>query len=365
MSAAAQDALARSHTITARATVTSPLGTTLQLPVAGGEVTVDAGSAVRRTATIEVDPRFWPVSPLDLLAPFGSEAVLEYGIGLPDRTIEWIPLGVFRLDTSTREKPYSGSGAISVALVDRSAAVAEDIFDTPTQTVSGATHVAEITRLIQRTLGTGQAVNDTTGSTQVAPITELDKDPWSDGVEKLATAIGAEVFFDQLGVAQIRPQPTLDNSPVWMVSTGDYGTLIKVTERLTRKDVYNRVIASGQRSDGTTPVFAAVSDTNIKSPTYYGGPFGRKPRRYSSPLLTTVAQCTTTATALLARVLGTGVQLDMQGLVNPALDAGDVITAVRGNTRTVHILDKVNIPLTPDGVQQLGTRSLDWPDDTT
>lgn len=362
LSAAARDALLRPHAMAVTATITSPVGSYLDLPVAGGEVVVDATSAVRRTATLQADPRYWPVSPTDLLAPFGSEAFIQYGIGLPDGTFEWVPLGVFTLSTTARTRPYADSGAVEVTLEDRAARISDDIFDAPTQTVSGATNVAEITRLIQRTLGITVAVTDATGSAQVAPVTELDKDPWVDGIEKLADALGAECFFDQQGIPVIRLQPTLLDASQWTVSEGELGTLTKIGEKLTRADAYNRVIASGQRSDGTTPAFAVVSDLDPHSPTYYLGPFGHKPYRYSSPLLTTVPQCTTTATALLARVAGTGVQLDLENIVNPALDAGDVIQAVRGSSVTTHILDKVNIPLTPDGTQQLGTRSTDLPD---
>jgi hypothetical protein len=317
---------------------------------------------VRRTATLQADPSFWPSRPSDLLAPYGSEAVIEYGIVLTSGAIEWVPLGRFSLDETSRTRPVSGSADVTVALVDRSARVAEDRFDSPTQTVASATCVAEIRRLIQETLGVGVTVTDLTGSTQVAPQMEMDKERWADGVEKLADAIGAEVFFDRLGQGVIRLQPTLADAPVWTITTGPTDSnLLSAKEKLSRAGVYNRVVASGQRTDGTAPVFAGVSDINPNSPTLYGGAFGKRPRFYSSPLLTTVPQCTAAATALLERVRGLGVQIEMEQLVNPALDAGDVIQLVQGGVVTTHIVDQVSIPLTPDGSQSLGTRSSDLP----
>jgi len=363
LSTQARIAITQSHAMTARVTVYSPTtGVHPDLPISGGQVTVDAKSQVRRTATLQADPSFWPARPSDLLAPFGSEAAIEYGIVLPSGTIEWVPLGMFSLETTSRQRPVSASADVTVDLVDRSSRVAEDRFDAPVQTVAGATVVAEIRRLIQATLGTGVPVTDLTGSTQIAALLEIDRNRWPDGIEKLADAIGAETFFDVLGMGVIRPQPTLADPPVWTITTGDSDSnLLTAKDTLTRKEVYNRAIASGQRSDGTLPVYAAVSDTDPNSPTLYGGPFGRKPRFYSSPLLTTVAQCTTTATALLERVRGLGVQIAMEQLVNPALDAGDVITAIQDGVATTHIIDSCSVPLTPDGTQGLGTRSNDMP----
>lgn len=363
ISSAARIALNQSHSMTARATVYSPTsGVFFDLPIAGGQVTVDSTSQVRRTATLTADPTYWPARPTDLLAPFGAEATIEYGIVLSTGAVEWVPLGRFSLDSTSRVRPVSGDAGITVDLVDRAQRVAEDRLDAPQQTVAGATCVAEIRRLIQETLGVGVAVIDLTGSTQVAAQMEISRDRWSDGIEKLADAIAAETFFDVNGQGVIRPQPTLTGPPVWTITTGATdSSLVTVKEKLSRDGVYNRVVASGQRTDGTAPVYAAVSDTDPTSPTYYGGPFGKKPRFYSSPLLTTVPQCSAAAMALLDRVRGLGVQIEMETLVNPALEAGDVILLVQDGITTTHLVDKVTVPLTPDGTQSLGTRSNDLP----
>lgn len=362
LSSAALDSLYRSHTMVVRCDIYSPAGNILNLPIAGGEVQVDAGSQVRRTATLSADPAFWPDSPTDLLAPFGSEAKLFRGVRFSRTRVEYAPLGVFTLDETSRVRPAADKGDLTVSLSDRSQRIADDRPDAPTQTISGNTVAGEITRLIRLTLGVDQEVIDRTGSTQVCPVTEYEGSPW-ELIEKLADSIAAEVFFDVLGRAIIRPQPTLTDSPVWTVMDGQLGNLVKIIEKLTRKTVYNRIIASGQRSDNTPPVYAVSTDTDLRSPTYYGGPFGRRPYRYSSPLLTTVAQCQSTADALLARTIGAGYSIDLEALVNPALDAGDVMTRVVDGVARNHILDKFNVPLAPDGTQQLGTRSDSLPTD--
>lgn len=358
LSTAAGLALTQSHGMSARATVYSPTFGVLDLPIAGGSVTADATSMVRRTATILADPAHWPRSPQDLLAPYGSYCQVDYGIVLPSGDTEWVPLIFGLLDSAQRQRPLSGSGEVTVSLVDLSAQVAEDRFDTPTQTVSGATVVAEITRLIHETLP-NVTVTDRTGSTQLAPVLDMERERWRDGVEKLAEAIAAEVYFDQQGVAVIRPVPTLDDPPVWRVTSGEMGNLLTARDTLSRQRVYNRVIVSGQRSDGTAPAYAVVTDTT--SPTYWGGPFGKRPRFYTSPLLTTNGQCTTTGQSLLARAQGAGVVVEHETLVNPALEPGDVVV---GDDGTTYILDRLTTPLTPEGTQPLDTRSDDLPPET-
>lgn len=362
LSTAAKTALVESHGIHVRATVYSPTFGMLELPVSDGQVEADATRLVRRTATLQADPRHWPRSPRDLLAPYGSSCQLEYGIALRSGAVEWVPVMFGLLDEAQRQRPLTGSAEVTVKLVDRAARVADDRLDAPTQTRPGALVTAEIRRLIRESLGPAVAVTDRTGSRRVAAVMEIARLRWADGIERLADAIGAEVYFNPQGAAVIRPQPTLEDPVVWQIATGAAGTITAARDRLSREGVYNKVIASGQRTDGTPPVHAAVWDTDPDSPTFYGGPFGRKPRFYSSPLLTTEAQCASAAAALLARTKGVAARVEFDTLVNPALEPGDVIDCVADDgTVTRHILDTVTVPLEPGETQALRTRSPDLP----
>lgn len=362
LSTAARQIIAASHSRTVRATAFgASIGRMDNLPISGGTVTVDATSQVRRTATVTIaDPTLWPADPLDILSPFGSELLLEYGIVLPGRGTEWVPLIRGTIVAAGRQRPYrSGDGPITLSLADRSLRVAEDRLDSPAQTVSGALATAEIRRLIQETLGVGVTVADLTGSTQIAPVMEIARERWREGVEKLADAIGAECFADPQGRFVIRTQPQPTDPWAWEIRSGHGGAMVGKRESLTRERVYNRVVATGQRTDGTPPVRSAVSDDDPSSPTRWGGPFGRKSRYYSSPLLTTTGQCTTAATAILARAKGIAASVDIESIVNPALDAGDVIRVHDEGRWINHIIDKVTIPLSVGEAQSISTRSLD------
>jgi hypothetical protein len=332
------------------------------VPVVGGSVTATTTSQVRRSATLDVaDPQYWPSNPLAVLSALGSELQVEYGIQIPGGPIEWVPVIRGVITDVSRARPATGStAAFTATLADLSVKVAQMRFDQPVQTIAGATVVAEIRRLITEAVP-GATVTDLTGSTQVAAQMEMERERWSDGVEKLADAIGAEVYADPVGRFIIRPQPVITNIPVWTVSTGHSGNVVTLDEKTTRDLTYNKVVASGQRVDGTPPVWAAVADTDPASPTWIGGPFGTKTRFYVSQLLTTGPQCTTAATALLARTIGMHGSLTMSLITNPALDCGDVLSLRDGDRTSNHIIDSLTVPLGPREAQQITTRSLELP----
>lgn len=363
VSTAAQLTIMRSHSVDARATVFHPILGQRTVPFSSGSVTDDATSNVRRTAELTVDPRLWPKDPFDLLSPFGAWCLLEYGIVVPRIGTEWVPMGVFSLDDTSRTRPLSGDAGVMVRLVDFSARVAEHTFDAPTQTVAGATAAAEITRLVLRTFPDIGVINLSGALDRVVPQMEMQADPWVDGVEKLATAIQCEAFFDSLGRLVIRPQPTLNDVPVWYARTGLEGAnILSTRESLTRDKVYNRVRASGQRSDSIPAVSAIAQDTDPNSPTRVGGPFGTRTFKYASPLLTTTQQCTDTANALLQRKRGLRFNVDFDLLVHPGLRSGDVTRLDDEDLGSgAHIADKVVTPLGPEGGQQVTTRSDDLP----
>jgi hypothetical protein len=362
-STAAQVALTQSRSISIRATAyTAVLGAISDLPVTSGSVTVDATSQVRRIGTVGIGAGiYWPDDPLDILSPLGSELAVEYGILLPSGLTEWIPVIRGPITDVARSRPTTGNeAALTVTVADRSSKVAEARMDQPTQTVASATTVSEIRRLITEVLPT-VTVTDLTGSTQVAAQIDIERERWADGVEKLADSIGAEVFADPLGAFVIRPQPLLTNTPVWTVAAGAGGLLISIDEKKTRDLTYNRIVASGQRTDGIPPVWAVVSDTDPTSPTYINGPFGIKTRFFASPLLTTTAQCTSAATSWLARTTGMHGSVTLTVLPNPALDVGDVLLVRDGAVATAHIIDTLTVPLSPKDPQQITTRSLQLP----
>ncbi|HEY3481030.1 MAG TPA: DUF5047 domain-containing protein [Streptomyces sp.] len=358
-SAALQHAITGSHGVTLRVTAHTPTqGVLTGLPLTGGEIRVDCRSQVRRTGTLVFgDPSLWPADPADALTPFGSELQVEYGVVFADGTTEWVPVLYGAVQDAAIVRP---NGAVEVEVADLSQAIADDRLEGPGQTNTAATVVAEITRLIQETRPPA-VVTDRTGNTALASALVIERERWGDGVERLADAIGAEVYADTVGGFVIRPQPTLTDTWAWTVQGGGDGVLVKLQERATRERVYNKVIAFGQPQSGTVYTGTAV-DNDTASPTYYGGPFGKKPRFYSSPLLTSQAAADEAAATLLARFKGLQAAITLETLVNPALEGGDVIKVILPDGRSqTHLVDSFTLPLQVDSAMRITSRTLDLP----
>jgi hypothetical protein len=163
-------------------------------------------------------------------------------------------------------------------------------------------------------------------------------------LQGLATAIGAELYFDGDGVLVLRPA-TID-TPVLSLQTGEGGVVIAPERRWSRRDAVNRVVVSVENS-GETPVQREAFDNNPDSPTYYLGTFGKKTFRYSSPFVKTAEQAATVAESLLTQKLGTTRQAAFSMVPNPALEAGDVVrvTAPRVGIEVEDlVLDSLTIP---------------------
>jgi hypothetical protein len=160
----------------------------------------------------------------------------------------------------------------------------------------------------------------------------------------------------------VHPVATLADAAVWQVDAGASGVMVEAVRKTGRTQTYNAVVARGERLDGTLPVQATVVDSDSSSATWWDGPFGKKPRFYSSPLILDSGQAAGVAAALLAKVTGWTkvIVLDTPG--NPALDASDVILVKYpdGSTES-HIIDQLTIPLSPDGSMHITTRTYTPP----
>lgn len=329
---------------------------------AGGTVTVDCGSQIRRSCNLTIaDPALDPTTAQSLLAPYGTELAISRGIQYPGGLTEWVPLGWFRVDSAqTTRSGQHGATGIQVTARDRSAYIVEDEF-TATFASTQATVVAEIRSLMADAMPSHvPGLRDLTGDTTACPAQVYDQRSRADAIDALATSIGAEFFIAADGTPTLKKTPTAATAPVWTIDAGIVGVLIEADTSVDRGVIYNGWIVTGERTDGTAGAYALVTDTNVSSSTYWSGPFGRKPGRFSSPVLTSDAQCTSVGTALLARSAAAGWRIDLTAIPNPALDGSDVIVALLPDGRQqFHIVDGLTIPLDVAGAMPVRTRSND------
>jgi hypothetical protein len=114
---------------------------------------------------------------------------------------------------------------------------------------------------------------------------------------------------------------------------------------LTREARYNGVVATSAPQNETDPVLRAVA-VETTGPLQWDGPYGRRPRYYSSPLLTTQAQVQQAADSSLALQRGRAVKVEWDAVPNPALEPLDVVALLRpGGVPVPCVLMDVTVPL--------------------
>lgn len=318
------------------------------LLVLGGTVTVDEASKVRRTLSMTVaNTDLDPVAASDLLSPFTTDLRVWVGITLSDGSVESAPVGVFRLTSVTRS---SVRQALALAGSDYSWVVAQGRFLTPWVTTAGGLVSSEIAAIAQSAVP-GLPMLDLTGSRALTSAATWDREPW-DAVTQLAQSLGAEPFLAQSGLQLVlRPVPRVSGSPVWSCDAGSpTANLTDVSVGLSSDGVFNAVVAAS--SGPGAPVSAIAYQTT--------GPLAwsrvHRPRFYSSPMLTTVEQCQSAASAILARSVAFSRQIAPSAVPNPALDVGDLITVVLpSGAQEQRVVTRITIPLGP-GEMALETR---------
>ena len=331
----------------AGAVQTLPDGST-SLRVLGGSVTIDEGSKVRRTLSLQVaNTDLDPVQASDLLSPFTTDLRVWVGITLTDGTVESAPVGVFRLTSVARS---SVREALTLSGSDYSAVIARSRFLAPWVTAAGGLVTSEIAAIAQSVVP-GLPVLDLTGSRALTTAATWDREPW-DAVTQLAQSIAAEPFLSPSGLQLvIRPVPKVSGTSVWLCDAGSStANLVDVAVGLSSEGVYNAVVAS---SSGSGPLVSAIAYQS-------SGPLAwskiRAPRFYASPMLTTVDQCEAAAAGILARSVAYARQIAPQAVPNPALDVGDLVDVVLpSGAKEQRVITKIGLPLAP-AVMSLDTR---------
>ncbi|WP_244885049.1 DUF5047 domain-containing protein [Wenjunlia vitaminophila] len=320
-------------------------GAVVRLPHTGGSVTVDRGAAVRRTCTVTVsDTSLIPMTPSAEMAICGARLRILRGIQYADGTVETVPLGVFRVDSVSGDPDF---GPVAITGSGLEAIIGDDRFMAPYSTRANTAAVTAIAALVRESIP-GIVVVASVSDEPLGPRTwDREANRW-DAVRELATAVGADVYVDADGQVVVAELPDLLTAPiVWSVDAGPGGVLISAERGYSREGMHNVVVASGENTEtGSAPVSATAMDDDPGSPTYYLGPFGRVPRFYSSPTLTTVSLAQGAANKLLRDSVKLASTADITAVPNPCLEPGDVIRVTYGSgDRELHQVQSYTIDL--------------------
>ncbi|MFG3046217.1 DUF5047 domain-containing protein [Streptomyces sp. NPDC048241] len=321
----------------------------------GGSVTVDRAQANRRTCTVTAaDPSLIPRTPADQLATYGARLRISRGVDYGDGSSELVPVGVFRLDNVDGDIT---DGPVNLQGKDLSACVADDKLTQP-WTATG-TVVGAVTALIQRSLPDAAVIARITNTAIGSRTFDTQADPWA-ACQEIATAAGAEVYCDADGDVIIATLPDITTSPpVWAIEAVEGGAYIKGNRAMTSDKVFNGILASGENAtDAVPPVSYLAVDNDPGSPTYWGGPFGRRPDFYSSSTLTSTAACQQAANLKLAQAKTPNASGDISSLPNPALEPGDIVRVTHPDgSRELHQVAAFTVPLDVGGDFPIATIS--------
>lgn len=340
-------------------TGTTPTGT--EIGIVSGDVRSVATGMVRSTLSM-VTSEPWPISQGSLLAPYGNEIYVERGIDFGNGVKEWVGLGYYRIDTP--EQADVPDGTVQITAPDRMAGIIDATFLAPRQFIASMSRGDLVTLLITEVYPAAVISWDDTAVRDAplgrATIVEQDR---AGCLMDLVTSVGKIGYWRYDGVFRICDPPDITGPPAWTINAGDQGVMIGLDRSITRQGAKNAWVVTGEAGDTAPPARGVAVDNNPNSPTYYYGRFGPVPGYFSSPFITSSPQAISSAVSLLKKSLGLPYQVDVENIVNPAVEPFDVVSVgypVAGRARSLrsetHVLDEVVIPLAVDASQSLKTR---------
>lgn len=332
-----------SHTVVTRVRLitsyqegTNPTG--VDLDVTDGDVLADAKADIRQTVDLTVAEDWGP-----LLTPYGNEIHVARGLLYGNGQTELVSLGYFQMGTV--EQPKAPRGLINLAGRDRMGRIVDGRLPAPVQFTAATTVGAAITALVSPIYPTATIVyDDSTASLPLGRSVLVEEDRYG-GLKNIATSFGKVAYWDYRGRLMIVTPPD-PSEPVWDINAGAYGVLIEHSRSLTNENVYNGVVVTGEGTGDIPPVRALVVNNDPASPTYWFGTFGQVPKFYSSPLITTVLQATSTGEKILLGELGLPYAVDFRAVPNVALEVTDPVWITNSTGSEIHILDTLRFPIT-------------------
>ncbi|MET9086171.1 DUF5047 domain-containing protein [Streptomyces sp. NPDC004237] len=327
------------------------------IPVSDGSESRDRSLAVpeqisltvpRRAGGYDWDPGTDPAHPL---AAYGQMLRIDYGVDVGGQ-VEWINRGWFLITSSdTDGDTVTVNCAGLLTLIDEAKLAA------PFQPGSTDTLVSVARGLVEPALTV--SIDGTLVDRAVPLGMQWDSDRLGAMVEVL-DAWGAAERVTEDGFLMIEPVSD-DGDPVLSISDDPAtGTVVRWQGSTTRDGAYNCVIAQGEDASGNQ-IQGVAYDSDGTSPYQYGGPYNPLPVPYiyQSSLLTTVAQCRTTAAAQLKLLRRQAFRkLGITMVPHPGLITGDILSVTgAGLTNARCAIESLTLPYSP-GEQGLTVRVL-------
>ena len=319
-----------------------------------GEVTIDSRRSIRRQCSLEFVDTDGTLVPKNnrsaVLLPYNREIKIYRGVTYQDGTEELVPLGVFIL-TSVEITDTAQGIKITVQGSDRSLKVMRSKWTNHEfyidENIAKETAIANILKDRYPQVKTNfPATGQVTALTY--PTLDQSSDPWKEAL-KIAESAGMDLYFDESGVARMRPIPDPDLGTALVTYTDqEDSVLTQLGRSLSSDESYNYVVYTGEGTNLTIGVIGEAFDNNPASPTYIYT-YGAVPIFKSSPNILTVGEAQEAAIAELRKVIGATEKISWDQIVNPAHDVYDLVKIVRdpSGVDAILMIDAITIPLSP------------------
>ncbi len=313
-----------------------------------GNVTATLTSRVSRIASV-LSPGYL----YDVVSPFSDVMRAYRGLRLGDGTpVEW---EVFRGRVGATG--LTEDGQLEFESEDLAGAVIANGFTVPENSTVGANVRDEMYRIIaDRLPGALFGVSDE--YTQRVPAMTWEHDP-GQALDEMGTAIGSFWYPLANGRFVVRRVPwTVNIPPVLTLEDGEGGFLLSSAARKDRSRVFNQVTVTGERLDGSAPVYYTASDTDPTSPTYIYGPFGIQNRLINLNTPDNVDAARGAAFDYLRRSTALTESWSFTCPVDGSMELGDVFTLkAQGHIAMRQVVTTIGIPLIAAGAMSVQCRA--------
>lgn len=289
-----------------------------------------------------------PIHPDHPLAAYGQQLHVSYGVDIGGG-FEWIDRGWFLITESSTE-----GDTVTVQAEGLLTLVDEAKFAAPFQ--PSGTFVSTVRALVEPALTV--EVDDTLVDRSIPVGMQWDDDRMG-ALTELLDAWPADARVTENGAVRIEPV-TDTGTAVLSLTDEAKGTVVRWLGSSSRDGAFNVVVARGEDADGNQ-IQGVAYDLDSISPTRFDGPFSplAVPYFYTSPLLTTVAQCRKAAQTTLTRLRRTtGRRLEVTMVPHPGLVTGDIVNVTGAGLKAAPcVIESLSLPYSP-GEQRLAVRTL-------
>ncbi len=308
-----------------------------------GAVQATLTSRVSRNLTFTCHEDLYPELETDLLAPYGNIIRVWAGVELGDGDTHysWQVFGG-RIQDPVFD---SASGTLQVQCSDFAADVIDNGFLTPKNSSVGTLCTLQMQSLIREGYPAASfGPSDTFGAVMPQLTWESDRGA---ALDEIGQSLGA--FWYPLADERfvIRTVPwTQPGTPVVTLRTGDGGHITRFRVGRSRSDVYNAIAVTGERADGSEPVYATSLDFDPTSPTRVNGTFGQRTRQAHLQTPVSSGQVQQVANDLLRSSKALTESWSLEIIPDASLELGDVIgIEAKGRTGVVQVVSGFSLPI--------------------